>query len=128
MYLEVTMIEIREVLRLRGEGLPKKRIAAQLLKTLKHARLDNSSEAELRKLVAVDLLILDDFASTSSTQSRAATSTTCSSSGIARALLTTNEERRTKNEARSTKHEELRTCRNRADSSVLRSWFLVLSS
>src|SRR5688572_24603306 len=27
---EVTMIEIREVLRLRGEGLPKKRIAAQL--------------------------------------------------------------------------------------------------
>src|SRR3990170_1211489 len=30
MYREVTMIEIREVLRLRGEGLPKKRIAAQL--------------------------------------------------------------------------------------------------
>ncbi len=27
MYREVTMIEIREVLRLRGEGLPKKRIA-----------------------------------------------------------------------------------------------------
>jgi DNA replication protein DnaC len=34
----------------------------QLLKTLKHARLDNSYEAELRKLLAVDLLILDDFA------------------------------------------------------------------
>ena len=34
----------------------------QMLKTLKHARLDNSYEAELRKLVAVDLLILDDFA------------------------------------------------------------------
>ena len=34
----------------------------QMLKTLKHARLDNSVEAELRKLVAVDLLILDDFA------------------------------------------------------------------
>jgi DNA replication protein DnaC len=33
-----------------------------LLKTLKHARLDNSYEAELRKLIAVDLLILDDFA------------------------------------------------------------------
>jgi DNA replication protein DnaC len=33
-----------------------------LLKTLKHARLDNSYEAELRKLLAVDLLILDDFA------------------------------------------------------------------
>jgi Winged helix-turn helix len=30
MYREVTMIEVREVLRLRGEGLPKKRIAAQL--------------------------------------------------------------------------------------------------
>ena len=30
MYREVTMIEIREVLRLRGEGLPKKRIAAHL--------------------------------------------------------------------------------------------------
>lgn len=32
------------------------------LKTLKHARLDNSYEAELRKLLAADLLILDDFA------------------------------------------------------------------
>jgi DNA replication protein DnaC len=33
-----------------------------LLKTLKHARLTQSHEAELRKLLAVDLLILDDFA------------------------------------------------------------------
>jgi DNA replication protein DnaC len=33
-----------------------------MLKTLKHARLDHSVDAELRKLVAVDLLILDDFA------------------------------------------------------------------
>jgi DNA replication protein DnaC len=33
-----------------------------VLKTLKHARLDNSHEAEMRKLIAVDLLILDDFA------------------------------------------------------------------
>jgi DNA replication protein DnaC len=33
----------------------------QMLKTLKHARLDNTYEAELRKLIAVDLLILDDF-------------------------------------------------------------------
>jgi DNA replication protein DnaC len=33
-----------------------------MLKTLKHARLDNSAEAELRKLLAVDLLVLDDFA------------------------------------------------------------------
>lgn len=36
--------------------------ADALLKTLRHARLDNSYEAELRKLVAVDLLIIDDFA------------------------------------------------------------------
>lgn len=35
--------------------------ADQLLKTLKHARLDNTHEAELRRLIAVDLLILDDF-------------------------------------------------------------------
>lgn len=36
--------------------------ADQMLKTLKHARLDNSYEAELRKLIAVDLLLIDDFA------------------------------------------------------------------
>lgn len=35
--------------------------ADHMLKTLKHARLDNSHEAELRKLIAVDLLIVDDF-------------------------------------------------------------------
>lgn len=35
--------------------------ADQMLKTLKHARLDNSYEAELRKLIAADLLIVDDF-------------------------------------------------------------------
>ena len=35
--------------------------ADQMLKGLRHARLDNSYEAELRKLIAVDLLILDDF-------------------------------------------------------------------
>ena len=34
--------------------------ADQMLKTLKHARLDNTHEQELRKLIAVDLLILDD--------------------------------------------------------------------
>jgi DNA replication protein DnaC len=33
----------------------------QLLKTLKHARLTQSHEAELRKFVTVDLLLLDDF-------------------------------------------------------------------
>lgn len=33
-----------------------------MLKTLKHARLDNSYEAELRKFLAVDILIVDDFA------------------------------------------------------------------
>ncbi|MDQ3363808.1 MAG: ATP-binding protein [Myxococcota bacterium] len=31
----------------------------KLLKALKHARLDNSYEAELRKLLAVDLLVVD---------------------------------------------------------------------
>ena len=35
--------------------------ADAMLKTLRHARLDNSYEAELRKLIAVDLLIVDDF-------------------------------------------------------------------
>jgi DNA replication protein DnaC len=34
----------------------------QMLKTLRHARLDNSYEAELRKIISVDLLVLDDFA------------------------------------------------------------------
>jgi DNA replication protein DnaC len=33
----------------------------QMLKTLKHARLDNTHEPELRKLIGVDLLIVDDF-------------------------------------------------------------------
>jgi len=36
--------------------------ADHLLKTLKQARLLNAYEAELRKLLAVDLLIVDDFA------------------------------------------------------------------
>jgi DNA replication protein DnaC len=36
--------------------------ADRMLKTLKHARLDNTHEQELRRLIAVDLLILDDFA------------------------------------------------------------------
>ncbi len=36
--------------------------ADKMLKGLKHARLDNTYEAELRKLIAVDLLIIDDFA------------------------------------------------------------------
>jgi len=34
----------------------------QLLKRLRAARLDNSRDAELRKLIRVDLLLLDDFA------------------------------------------------------------------
>ena len=33
-----------------------------MLKTLKHARRDHSCEAEFRKLLAVDLLLRDDFA------------------------------------------------------------------
>lgn len=36
--------------------------ADRMLKTLKQARLLNTYEAELRKLVAVDLLVVDDFA------------------------------------------------------------------
>jgi DNA replication protein DnaC len=36
--------------------------AAKLFKRLKAARLDNSTDAEMRRLTAVDLLILDDFA------------------------------------------------------------------
>lgn len=35
--------------------------ADRLLKALKHARLTNSHEVELRKFLAVDLLIVDDF-------------------------------------------------------------------
>jgi len=34
----------------------------QMLKTLKQARLDHSYEAELRRIISVDLLVLDDFA------------------------------------------------------------------
>lgn len=33
----------------------------QMLKKLKHARLDSTHEAELRRLIGVDLLIVDDF-------------------------------------------------------------------
>jgi DNA replication protein DnaC len=36
--------------------------ADHMLKGLRHARLTNSHEAELRRLIAVDLLIVDDFA------------------------------------------------------------------
>jgi DNA replication protein DnaC len=36
--------------------------ADRMLKTLKHARLDNSHDAELRKLLAPALLVIDDFA------------------------------------------------------------------
>jgi DNA replication protein DnaC len=36
--------------------------AAKLLKKLKAARLDNSLDAEMRRLAGVELLILDDFA------------------------------------------------------------------
>jgi DNA replication protein DnaC len=35
--------------------------ADRMLKGLRHSRLDNSHDAELRKLLAVDLLIIDDF-------------------------------------------------------------------
>ena len=35
--------------------------ADRLLKALRHSRLDNSYDAELRRFVAVDLLVVDDF-------------------------------------------------------------------
>jgi DNA replication protein DnaC len=35
--------------------------ADRMLKALKHSRLDNSYEAELRRFITVDLLIVDDF-------------------------------------------------------------------
>lgn len=35
--------------------------ADRMLKALRHARLDNSYDAELRRIIAVDLLIVDDF-------------------------------------------------------------------
>ncbi|HZP42911.1 MAG TPA: ATP-binding protein, partial [Candidatus Binatia bacterium] len=35
--------------------------ADKMLKSLKHARLDHTDEAALRKLLAVDLLMIDDF-------------------------------------------------------------------
>jgi DNA replication protein DnaC len=35
--------------------------ADRMLKNLRHSRLDNTHEAELRKLLAIDLLIIDDF-------------------------------------------------------------------
>jgi DNA replication protein DnaC len=35
--------------------------ADKMLKGLRHARLDNSYDAELRRLIAVDLLLVDDF-------------------------------------------------------------------
>jgi hypothetical protein len=52
MYREVTMLEMQEVLRLRGVGLPKKRTAAQLGLDPKTASVrlgpNGVSEAELR--------------------------------------------------------------------------------
>lgn len=45
----------------RGKAVLRAR-SEQMLKQLKASRLDNSHEAELRKLIAVDLLIIDDFA------------------------------------------------------------------
>ena len=44
----------------RGWGVLQLR-ADRMLKMLRHSRLDNSHEAEIRKLLSVDLLIIDDF-------------------------------------------------------------------
>ncbi len=46
--------------------------ADQLLKRLKASRLDASHDAELRKLIRVDLLIIDDFALTAMDQTETA--------------------------------------------------------
>src|SRR5262245_6108285 len=54
--------------------------AELMLKRLKHARLDHSYEAELRKLIATDLLIVDDFARTAWMRRRVAMPTRSSPS------------------------------------------------
>ncbi len=36
--------------------------ADQMLKSLKHARFDNTHDSEMRRLIAADLLLVDDFA------------------------------------------------------------------
>ena len=54
-----------------------------LLKRLRASRLDNSHDAEMRKLLRVDLLILDDFALQPSTCWTPPMSTTSSSNATA---------------------------------------------
>ena len=53
----------------------------RLLKRLHAARLDNSHDDEIRKLLRVDLLIVDDFALQPSTPPTPPTSTSSSSNG-----------------------------------------------
>ena len=67
MYREIMMLEPREVLRLRGEGLPKMRIAAQLGLDPKTVRRYLSGAAsrpptDLRKEVVGPQLTLSDTA------------------------------------------------------------------
>lgn len=57
--------------------------ADKLLKTLKHARLDHSHEAEFRKLLAVDVLVINDFGLDAMMRPRAVTCTRSSPSAIA---------------------------------------------
>ena len=68
--------------------------ADKLFTRLRAARLDNTLEAEIRKLARVDVLILDDFALRSSTPPRPTTSTRSSSSGTAErsTIVTSNRE------------------------------------
>ena len=54
-----------------------------MLKRLRATRLDNSHEAEMRKLLRVDLLIVDDFALNPSTHSTPPMSTSSSSNATA---------------------------------------------
>ena len=56
--------------------------ADRLLKRLKAARLDANYDAEMRKLIGVELLMIDDFCLQPSTPSRRPTSTRSASKGI----------------------------------------------
>src|SRR5207302_5900632 len=57
----------------------------RLLKRLKASRLDGTYEAEMRRLIAVDLLVLDDFAIHRMDAAETGTSTSSSSSATAAA-------------------------------------------
>jgi hypothetical protein len=64
----LTVVKAGELLAREGVVVPERtlhryalQVTGQLLKRLKAARLDNSHDEQIRKLLRVDLLILDDF-------------------------------------------------------------------